>query len=78
MGLELIKLSQVPDERNDTIFKRRDYKMIKVDIKLEESFIACGESDLTEEILKKILWNLETPEKYAWRQNVQRHLTKIE
>jgi len=27
--------------------------MIKVDIKWEESFIACGESDLTEEILKK-------------------------
>ena len=26
--------------------------MIKVDIKWEESFIACGESDLTEEILK--------------------------
>ena len=27
--------------------------MIKVDIKWEESFIAFGESDLTEEILKK-------------------------
>ena len=27
--------------------------MIKVDIKWEEYFIACGESDLTEEILKK-------------------------
>ena len=26
--------------------------MIKVDIIWEESFIACGESDLTEEILK--------------------------
>ena len=35
--------------------------MIKVDIKLEESFNACGESDLTEEILKKHLWNPETP-----------------
>ena len=29
--------------------------MIKVDIKWEESFIYCGESDLTEEILKKTL-----------------------
>ena len=36
--------------------KRRDDKMIKVDIKWEESFISCGESDLTEEILKKHLW----------------------
>ena len=35
-----------------TRFKRRDDKMIKVDIKWEESLIACGESDLTEEILK--------------------------
>ena len=30
--------------------------MIKVDIKWEESFIACVESDLTEEILKKHLF----------------------
>ena len=35
--------------------------MIRVDIKREESFIACGESDLTEEIVKKHLWNTETP-----------------
>ena len=35
-----------------TRVKRRDDKMIKVDIKWEESFIACGVSDLTEEILK--------------------------
>ena len=35
-----------------TRVKRRDDKMIKVDIKWEESLIACGESDLTEEILK--------------------------
>ena len=38
-----------------TIVKRRDGKMIKIDIKWEEYFIACGESDLTEEILKKHL-----------------------
>ena len=35
-----------------TRVKRRYGKMIKVDIKWEEPFIACGESDLTEEILK--------------------------
>ena len=61
-----------------TRVKRRDGKMIKVDIKWEEFFIAFGESDLTEEILKKHLWNPETPEKYAWRQNVQQYLTTIE
>ena len=47
--------------------KRRDNKMINVDIKWEEPFIACGESDLTEEILKNPLRNPETPKKYAWR-----------
>ena len=35
-----------------TRVKRRYDKMIKVDIKWEESFISYGESDLTEEILK--------------------------
>ena len=54
-----------------TRVKRRDDKMIKVDIKWEESFIACGESDLAEDILKKYLWNPETPKKYVWRQNVR-------
>ena len=43
-----------------TRFKKRDNKMIKVDIKWEESFISCGESDITEEILKIYLWNPET------------------
>ena len=33
--------------------------MITVDIKWEESFITCGESDLTEDILKRHLWNPE-------------------
>ena len=46
-----------------TRVKRRDDNMIKLDIKWEESFISCGESDLTEEILKKNLWNPKTPEK---------------
>ena len=44
-----------------TRLKRRDDKMIKVDIKWEKFFIACGESDLIEDILKKHLWNPETP-----------------
>ena len=35
-----------------TRFKRRDDKMIRLDIKQEESFIACRENDLTEDILK--------------------------
>ena len=61
-----------------TRVKRRDDKMIKVDIKWEESFINCGESDLTEDILKKHLWNTKTPKKYAWRKNVRRYLTTIE
>ena len=61
-----------------TRVKRRDGKMIKVDIKWEESFIICGESDITEEILKKHLWNMETPKKYVRRQNVRRYLTTIE
>ena len=50
----------------------------KVDIKWEESFIACSESDIIEEILKKHLWNPETPKKYAWRQYVRQYLTTIE
>ena len=37
-----------------------DDKMIKVDIKWEESFIACCQSDLAEQILKKHLWNTDT------------------
>ena len=67
-----------PYEAHVTRVKRRDDKMIKVDIKWEESFIACGEIYLTEEILKKHSWNPETPKKYAWRQNVRRYLTTIE
>ena len=61
-----------------TRVKRRDNKMIKVDIKWEEFFIACGEIDITEEILKKHFWNQETPKKYVWRQNVRRYLATIE
>ena len=31
----------------------RDYKVIKVDIEWNEKFVACGESDKMEKILKK-------------------------
>ena len=59
--------------------KRMDDKMIKVDIKWGESFIAFGESDITEEILrKKLVESGDAKKKYAWRQNVQRYLTTIE
>ena len=61
-----------------TRVKRRDNKMIVVDIKWEESFLSCGESEQLEEILNKHLWNPETPTTYAWRQDVQRYLTIME
>ena len=61
-----------------TRVKRRDNKMIMVDIKLEECFLSCGESEQLEEILKKHLWNRETPKKYAWWQDVRRYLTIME
>ena len=52
--------------------------MINVDIKWDENFVACGESDKMEEILKKYLWNLSTPRKGAWGQDVQEYLRTIE
>ena len=33
--------------------KTRDYKVIKVDIKWDEQFVLCDESEKMEEILKK-------------------------
>ena len=50
------------------IGNRRDDKIVKVDIKWEESFIACGESDLTEEILKNTCGIQRRRKIYAWRQ----------
>ena len=47
--------------------KQRDDKVIIVDVKWEKEFVACVESELTKEVLKKSLWNLETPKKGAWR-----------
>ena len=64
--------------RNCYKSQEKNENMIKVDIKWEESFIACGERDITEDILKKHLGNTETPKKYVWRQNVRRYLTTIE
>ena len=46
---------------------KRDEKVIKVDIKWYEQFVACGESDKIEEILKKHLWNPITTRKGVWR-----------
>ena len=51
--------------------KTREDKVIKVDIKWDEHFFACGESDKMEEILKKHLWNPSTPRKGAWSQDVR-------
>ena len=58
--------------------KKRDDKLIRVDIKWDEQFVACGESDKMEEILKKNLWNPSTPRKGAWRQDVREYLRTIE
>ena len=58
--------------------KTRDYKVIKVDIKWDEQFVACGESDKMEIILKKHRWDPSTPRKGALRQDVREYLRKIE
>ena len=48
------------------------------EIKWDKGFIACGEPEMTKELLKKSLWNPETPEKGAWRQDMQEYLTRIQ
>ena len=50
--------------------KRRDDKVITVDIKQDGQFIARGEIEETEEILNISLWNSETPKKEAWGQDM--------
>ena len=57
--------------------KRRDEKMILADVKWDRGFIASGESKLTEEVLKKSLWNPEKPNKGAWRQDLREYKRKI-
>ena len=51
-----------------TRVKKRDDKVIKVNIKWDKEFVAFGESEEDEQLLKKHLWNPETPWKGAWRQ----------
>ena len=51
--------------------KTRDDRVIKVDIKWNEQFCACDESDKMGDILKERLWNPITPRKGAWIQDVQ-------
>ena len=53
-------------------------KVIKVDIKWDEQFVECGESDKMEEMLKCFLLNPSTPRKGLWRQDMQEYLRKIE
>ena len=48
--------------------------VIKIDIKWDTEFVACGESDLIEELPKNNLWNPQKPKKGTWRQDVQQYL----
>ena len=43
--------------------KKRDDKVIKADIRWSEEFVACGESDLTEEMSKKLVESREAEER---------------
>ena len=45
-------------ERDNT----RDYKVIKLEIKLDEQFVACGESDKMEEIFNFFVESQNTKE----------------
>ena len=55
--------------------KRNDTEMV-VDIKWGKDFVAEGENEKGEEILKKGLWNPEKPRKGAWRKDMQEFLNK--
>ena len=59
-----------------TRVKKRDNKAIQVNIKLDKKFLVCGESKEDEQLLKKNLWNPETPWKGAWRQDMREFLKK--
>ena len=48
------------------------------EVKWDKDFIACGEPEMTKELLKKSLWNPETPKKGAWRQDMREYLTRIQ
>ena len=58
--------------------KTRDDNVIKLDIKWDEKFVACGESEKMEEILKTYLWNPITPRTGAWRQDVREYMRTID
>ena len=49
--------------------KSRNDKVIKADIKWDKEFVACGESGVTEKLLKINLWNPEKPKKGTWKQD---------
>jgi len=51
-------------------------KEIKVLVKWEEEFLDVGENEVGEEILKRRMWNPETPRKGAWRQDMREFLKK--
>ena len=54
----------------------RDGEVVRMNIKLDKDFVACGESVEDEQLLKKHLWNPETPRKGAWRQDMREFLKK--
>ena len=58
--------------------KRRDNKVIMTEIEWDKEFITCGEPEMTKELLKKSLWNPETPKKGAWRQDMREYLTRMQ
>ena len=51
---------------------------IKILVKWEKEFLDVGENEVGKEILKKCMWNPETPGKGAWRQDMQDFLKKTE
>ena len=51
-------------------------KQIKVLVKWEKEFLDVGENEVGEEILKKRMWNPETPRNGAWRQDMREFLKK--
>ena len=59
------------------IVKTRYEKVIKVDIKWDKHFVACGEREKMEGALKKHLCNPSTPRKGARRQDAREYLRTI-
>ena len=57
--------------------KTGDNKAIKVDIKWDEKFVACGESNKMEEISNFFLCIPSTTRKDVWRQDIREYLRTI-